>query len=458
MNLKKYIGDAKFYKYVLAVALPIMFQNLITNFVNLLDNLMVGVLGTEEVAAVAIVNQLVFIYNLSIFGAISGAGIFTAQYFGKKDYEGIRHTMRYKAAACVIITVIAYVVFILFGDNLISSYLSDGSYDCDLKKAHSLAGDYIGIILAGFIPYAITQVYASTLKESGETLMPMVGGFCAVAANTLINWLLIFGIGFFPRLGVAGAAIGTTVSRFVECIVVMAYVLKTKDRHEYFKGALRSFYIPKKKLKQLLIKGIPLLFNECIWSVGMSLLTLAYSRYGLAIVAGQSISSTVLNLLNITFRSLGIAVGIVAGRRLGAGEFEEAVDEVRKLNAFSVMVSVVIGIISFILSDYVVLLYNVSLQSKQWASFFIKVSAFFMPFLSFENSAYFTLRSGGKVFITSLFDGCFVFFICVPVAFIFGSFASVAVTYIAVQSMDIIKATFGCILLKKRIWVCSIVD
>ncbi len=458
MILKRYIGSKSFYKAVLFVALPIMFQNLITNFVNLIDNLMVGSLGTEEVAAVAIVNQLVFIYNLSIFGAISGAGIFTAQYFGKNDHDGIRYTIRYKTAVCALITVITCLVFIFCGDSLINAYLSDGSYNCDLNKAHSLAKSYLKIIMIGFPAYSVTQIYAGTLKESGETFVPMVAGFVAVVVNTVINAVLIFGLAFFPKLGVIGAAIGTTVSRFVECGIVILYIIKTKDRHSYFKGALNSLYIPKKELRALVIKGVPLLLNECMWSVGMSLLTLAYSRYGLAVVAGQSISSTILNLFNITFRSLGIAVGIIAGKSLGAGRFEEAVDQVRKLNAFSVFVSVIIAIVTFVCADYVTMLYNVSSESRELAVFFIKASTFFMPFLSYENSAYFTLRSGGKVLATILFDGCVVFCVCVPVAFGFAAITTVYVTYIAVQCVDILKAIIGGILVKKRVWVCSIVE
>ncbi len=458
MNIKKYIGSKAFYKSVLFVALPIMLQNLITNFVNLIDNLMVGSLGTEEVAAVAIVNQLVFIYNLTVFGAISGAGIFATQYFGKNNHEGIRYTLRFKVIVCTLITALSIFVFVVFGDTLVGAYLSDGSYNCDLDKAFYLAKRYLRIIMIGFVPYSVTQVYAGTLKESGETFVPMVAGFAAVITNTVINYLLIFGIAFFPKMSVSGAAIGTTLSRFFECIIVICYVTKTRKSHSYFVGALKSFYIPQKELKSFMAKGVPLLFNECIWSVGMSLLTLSYSRYGLAVVAGQSISQTVLNLFNITFRSLGIAVGIVAGKRLGAGEFEEAVDDVRKLNAFSVFVSVIIGIITFVCADYITLLYNVSAESREFASFFIKASAFFMPFLSYENSSYFTLRSGGKVLITTLFDGCFIFFICVPVAFGFTAFASIYITYIAVQCMDIIKASMGAILIKKRVWVCSIVE
>ena len=180
MSFRKYIGDKSFYKYVLGIAMPIMIQNLITNFVNLLDNLMVGFLGTEEIASVAIVNQLVFIYNLTLFGAISGAGIFAAQYFGKKDYDGVRYTIRFKTIICFIMTLGFGLAFLLVGDLLIKNYLSDGSYNCDLDKALRLAKDYLLVIVIGFVPMAITQVYASTLKESGQTFVPMVAGVVAV--------------------------------------------------------------------------------------------------------------------------------------------------------------------------------------------------------------------------------------------------------------------------------------
>ncbi len=457
MFLSKYIGTKSFYKYILALALPIMFQNLITNFVNLLDNLMVGFLGTEEVASVAIVNQLVFVYNLSMFGAVSGAGIFATQYFGKKDYEGIRYTLRFKALASLLINIGFIFAFIAFGDMFINGYLSDGIYKCDLALAHKLAKEYLYIIVVSFVPVMITQIYASTLKESGQTFIPMLASVSAVVVNLVLNLLLIFGIGPFPKLGVVGAAIGTTVSRFVECAIVLVYVFKNTGKLAYFKGAFKSLYIPKVNLKQFLIKGIPLLINELIWSLGMSLLTLAYSKYGLVIVAAQSISSTVVNFLTMIFRSFGFAVAIVAGRRLGAGQFDEAVDEVRKLNAFSVFISIGIGIVAYFLADYVVLLYNVAPQARDWARFFIKASTFFMPFMSYENSAYFTLRSGGKILITFLMDGVFMLCICVPCAFTFQYFAPIAVTFIAVQCLSVAKALFGGVLIKRKTWVCNIV-
>ncbi len=457
MFIKKYIGDREFYKMILTVAVPIILQNFITNLVNMLDNIMVGSLGTEQMSGVAIVNQLIFVFNLSIFGSISGAGIFTSQYHGKDDPDGIRYTIRFKTMVCGIILVMAYLIFWFGGRTLINLYLHDGSYDCDPAIAMKYALKYLRIMLIGFAPYVISQVFAGTLKETGETFVPMLAGVIAVIVNTVLNYLLIFGIGFFPRLGVEGAAWGTVISRLLECLVILIYVKCANRKHPYFRGALRSLYIPLSELKSFVAKGVPLLCNELIWAVGMSLLAMCYSTYGLAVVAGHSIATTVLNLLNITFRSLGITVGIIAGQDLGANEFDRAEDNVRKLNFFAVMVSVVVAIIAFVIADYIPLLYNVSFESKQKAVYFIKAAACFMPFLCYENSSYFTLRAGGRVLITSLFDGFFVLFVSCTIAFTVRQFASVAVTYAAVQFADVLKATLGFVLLRSKIWVRNLV-
>ncbi len=432
MFLRRYFGDKPFYKMVLAVALPIILQNFITNLVNMLDNVMVGSLGTEQMSGVAIVNQIIFVFNLCIFGSFSGAGVFASQYFGKGDMDGIRYTMRFKTVVCGAITVIAFLIFIFGGRFLINLFLHEGSHDCDISLAMDYAMSYLRVSLIGLVPYAATQMLASTLKETGETFVPMVAGVMALAVNTILNYLLIFGIGFFPRLGVEGAALGTVISRFAECGVIAIYISRSKNKHPYFIGAFGTLAIPKKELKEFTVKAIPLLGNEFLWALGMSLLAMSYSNYGLAVVAGYSISSTVLNLLNITFRSLGIAVGIIAGKDLGAGEFDKAVDDVRKLNFFSVLVSIAIGIITLIIAEPVTNIYNVSLETKEYAQYFIKTSALFMPFLCYENSAYFTMRAGGKVLITALSDGIFVFFITMPIAFLFLRFAPVSVTYLAV--------------------------
>ena len=458
--VKKFVGDKAFYKMTLAVAVPIMIQNFITNFVSMLDNLMVGSLGTEQMSGVSIVNQLIFVFSLAVFGALSGAGIFTAQFFGKDDNDGIRFTLRYKLIVSVVLFAVALLVFILFDDALINLYLHESEDSGNIALTLSYAKKYLKVILWGLLPFCIAQIFSSTLRETGETVAPMVAGFIAVLTNCAFNWVLIFGKLGFPELGVVGAAVATVISRYVECAVIIFYVMKKRYRFPYFKGAFRSFSMPKKVFSDITLKGMPLLFNEFFWSLGMSLLSMAYSLYGISVVAGYSISSTVMNLANIAFISLGSSIGIIVGKQLGANKFEDAVDTDRKLIAFSAFLSAVIGVGVFLIGDKIPLLYNTTEESKELAAYFIKVCSLFIPVHSFANATYFTIRSGGKTLVTFLMDSVFIMSVSVPIAFslYYVFHLPIWYTFPIVQCIDIVKVIIGIILVKKKVWLNNIVS
>ncbi len=459
MIRKKYFGDRAFYRYTMSIALPIMIQNFITNLVNMLDNLMVGAVGTEPMSGVSIDNQLIFIFNLACFGIVSGAGIFTAQFNGKDDNEGIRYTLRYKLIAVVTISAAAILIFSLFDKELISLYLHKGETEGDLVSTLHFAQDYLKIILWGLFPFALTQVFAGTLRETGETVAPMVTGFAAVFTNCALNYVLIFGKFGAPKMGVKGAAIATVISRFVECICIVIYSYSKKKRFPYFNKAFTSLYIPKKLAGQVTLKAMPLLFNEFFWSLGISMLSMGYSLYGINVVAGYSITSTVMNLFNIAFLSLGSSIGIFVGKELGANEFEKAVDTTRKMVVFCVGVSLFISAVVIFAGGYVPLIYKTNEASKNNAAYFIRTSGFFLPAISISNASYFTLRSGGKTWITVLFDSVFVMCVSVPAVFILYKLGlSIWVLFPIVQSLEILKAISGLILLSKKVWVNNIVE
>ena len=234
---------------VLSIALPIAIQNGITNFVNLLDNLMVGRIGTEEMSGVSISNQLVFVFNLCIFGTVSGAGIFGAQFFGKKDDEGVKTTTRFKIVAGFVITVIASAIFLLFGEKLISLFLTGDSNGGDLDKTLFFAMKYLRIMILGLPGFMLTQAYSSTLREGGEAVLPMKAGIAAIFTNLILNWVLIFGNLGAPRLGCGGAAIATVISRYVELGLVAGATLKNREKYKYLKGLWKSFKIERKMLE-----------------------------------------------------------------------------------------------------------------------------------------------------------------------------------------------------------------
>lgn len=458
--MRKLIGSWSFYKKTLVIAIPIMIQNLITNFVALIDNIMVGMVGTEEMTGVAIVNQVFFVFNLTVFGALSGAGIFSAQFFGKGDKEGVKHTMRFKLITAAIISVVGICIFLFFGDNLISMYLHDQGKGIDVGETFGFAKDYLMIMLVGLVPFALEQVYSSTLREGGIATVPMRAGIVAVLTNTVLNALLIFGLGPFPCLGVKGAAIATVASRFVQSGIVVFWTHKNRNELVYPKSLYRSLFVPKELVKRITVKGlIPLTANECLWSAGVATLAACYAIRGIDVVAGQNISSTVVNLFNVLFIAFGSGVSVVIGQLLGANELKEAKEAAPKLIFFSAAMCVVIGSVMALFAPLFPLLYNTTDSVRELATAFIIISAIWMPAHGMLHATYFTLRSGGKTVITFFFDCGFSWLVSVPVAYCLAHFTSldIASIYFLVQSAELIKCVIGGILIKKGVWLSNIV-
>ncbi len=456
---KKFIGDKAFYLMVLGIAVPIMIQNGITNFVNLLDNIMVGRLGTEQMSGVSIVNQLIFVYNICIFGGVSGAGIFTAQYYGQKYDEGIRHTFRFKLWMTLVLTIGAILLFFLFDEPLINLYLSGSSDGGDLFATLEYGKRYLRIMLIGLPAFMILQVYASTLRECGETVVPMKAGMVAVIVNLVFNYLLIYGKFGFPELGVAGAAVATVMSRYVEAAIVIWWTHKHSEIHTFVKGLYNSLTLPASTAKKIFIKGMPLIVNEALWSAGMATLTQCYSVRGLNVVAGLNIANTVNNVFNVVFLALGNSVAIVVGQLLGAGKMEEARDRDNKMIAFSVFSCIGVAVVMIALSPVFPLLYNTSEAVRNQATAFMIAQAIFMPQAAFIHATYFTLRSGGKTVVTFFFDCVFLWVVNVPVVFALSRFTGMSAHYIYVccQIADWIKCIIGFILVKKGVWIQNIV-
>lgn len=459
IQMNKYIGNKAFYRTILAIAVPIMIQNGITNFVSLLDNIMVGMVGTEQMSGVAIVNQLMFVFNISIFGAISGAGIFTAQFYGYGNHEGVRHTFRFKFIFSVMIIITAALLFLVWGENLIAMYLHGEGDTSGLQLALDQGRNYMLVMILGMIPFGIEQVYTSTLRECGETVVPMKAGIVAVLLNLVLNYILIFGKLGAPALGVVGAAVATVISRFIEAGIVIRWTHRNKKKNPFIVDAYKSLYIPGSLVKQIIIKGMPLMVNEVLWAGGMATLMQCYSVRGLAAVAGINISSTIGNVFNVVYLALGNSVAIIIGQLLGAGKMEEARDTDTKLIAFSVSACVVIGGVLAFLAPLFPNIYNTTDEVKSLATAFIRVIALYMPMGAFLHASYFTLRSGGKTIVTFVFDSVFMWVVSIPVAYVLSRYTTVPIVplYFACQMIEIIKCVIGYVLVKKGIWLQNIV-
>lgn len=226
------------YKKALLLAVPMMVQNGITNAVSLVDNLMVGRLGTESMTAVSIVGQLIFVFNLAIFGGLSGPGIYGAQYYGQGNIKGFQNIFRLKFWICLLCTLVGMLIFIFGGTSLIGLYLHGTTGDINPDATLQYGLEYLHIMLIGLLPFAVTQIYASSLRETGESFKPMVAGIISVLVDVVFNYFLIYGTFGFPRLEVRGGGNCNGTCQICRNVSRCNMVACKKERTHIFKRYL----------------------------------------------------------------------------------------------------------------------------------------------------------------------------------------------------------------------------
>ncbi len=453
-------NDRSYIKTLLKIAIPMMVQNGISNFVSLLDNLMIGEVGTNTLSGVAIANQYMFVFYLVIFGATAGVGIFTAQYKGKGDTEGIRYSFRFKLVFNTILSAICVLLFIFFSRNLINLFLLGEGDPADAAETLEIGVKYINIILISLIPIGLTQAYGGTLRDLGNTKVPMFASVAAIFVNLIGNWLLIYGHFGLPALGAEGAAIATVLSRFVELTILIVYTGKHPDLFPFIKGAFKHFSVPGKLIGRFILRALPLMANETLWSLGMTTINQCYSFRSLDAVAALSIESTIWNLMGVAFIAMGEAVGIMMGHILGSGELTDAKKKAGMMRRVTVLCGLVCGVILAGISFFFPLLYNTSTEIRSLATVFILIAAANMPFCAYTHASYFIIRSGGNTLITVLFDSVFTWAIVVPLAAVMSYYTTLPIILMVaiIRATEVVKCLIAFAFVKSGVWVKNIVN
>ena len=452
---KKLIGSKAFYKAVFAIALPLIIQNVITNFVNLLDNIMVGQLGTAQMSGVSVVNQLIFIFNLAVFGISAGAGVFTSQFFGSKDMNGVRQTLRYRLISSLVISGLFIGLVVWMQDDLIGLFLkAEAPADAARFLAHGKK--YLAIMLWGLPAFALSSAYSGTLREGKQTFVPMVSGLTAVFVNLALNYVLIFGHFGAPKLGVEGAALATVISRYVELAIVVLFTHLNPQKCPYAPGLYKSLYIPRTLLRKLILKGIPLMINEIIWSFSFTFMNQRYSICDAGVLAAMNITSVINMMANVVTFSLGNVTGIMLGQMLGAGESKEKVrQESRRLIFLALVSGLVFGALLLAIAPVFPKLYNTTAAIRSLASSMILILAFFKPVMGLVHSCYNTIRAGGKTFRTFINDSGFMWFVSVPLVFCLTAFTELPflTIYFLGQLPEVLKLIMSFAILKGDGWM-----
>ncbi len=457
---KKYIGDKAFYTALIALAIPLIIQQGITNFVSLLDNLMVGRLGTIPMSSVSIMNQLIFVYNLTIFGGLSGASIFGAQFFGTGDWKGMRDTFRFRLLFGGVVSVIAIGILWFFGDTLAMLFMKSEANDpADIALTVEYGMAYLKIAVCGLIPFMVVQVYSGLLREMGETVSPMIASVIAILTNLVLNYIFIYGKFGCPAMGVAGAALATVIARFLEMGYIMWITHHGHARFHFIEGAFQSVHVPVELVRRIVVTGAPLMINELLWSLGTTFVNANYSSRGLTVVAAMNIATTAWNLFCVIMFAMGSAVSILVGQKLGAGDIEGAKDIDRKLIFANLVLHIAIGALIVATASLIPMLYKTEPEVRSLAADFLRIMGLTMPISAYVHVAYFTIRSGGKTLVTFFFDSVYTWVVTASLSLVLCRYTSldVCIIFFIVHFSDIIKLIISIPLLRSGFWANNLV-
>lgn len=460
LSLREPSRSSSLFTRLLRIALPILCQFMITQLVSLVDNLMMGRVGTCEMTGVSVANQVIFVFSLATFGGLSGPSIYASQYHGSGDEEGIRTCVRFKTIVIALLFAVFTVLFLAFAPSLVS-FFTTGDWTEEARALVEANGIlYLRLAVFTIPPFLVKELFATTLREARETVVPMVASFVAVGVNVVLDAVLIFGLLGLPALGTKGAIIATIIARVIECVIVVIHVVRKRARYPFLAGVFHPFRVPSSFVKHVIGKCLLLTANETLWSLAMTLIMACFATRGLEAAAAYTIASTLSSVFITMGQALGNASQIVLGPILGAGKLDEAKAMSKKIMVFSFLVVLVFSLILFSLAFVVPALYDTTDAIRGLARDAIIVDAIALPVWSVCTVMYFIMRCGGQVLVTFFFDSLYMWVVKLTLTFILVRTTSLSFVplFAIVQFSDVLKMTIGYILVSRGVWCRRIVS
>ena len=426
-----------FFRSLFTLAIPIMLQQLITSLVNMIDTIMVGRLGTVEIAAVGLANQINFLHQLAIFGICSGGTIFTAQFWGKKDISGIRKTLGFSLTLSFVAAAIFTLASFLFPERLIAIYSKDEA----VIKAGAV---YLKTISPSFLAFAVTFSFTMTLRAVEKVRLAIVVTTIAFSINVVLSYLLIFGVGPIPAMGVKGAALATVFARFVELIVLLTVTYAKKYAPA---GSLKELFAYNRVYaKRFFLIALPVIINEMFWSLGVTTQNFLFARTNTDAIAAFNIVNTVSQLTWVLFMGLANGIAVLIGKKIGEGDEKTAREYAGITIRFVFLLSLGAGLILFPISRATPLVFNVTPETLKFASQMFIILCFIYPARTFNACMIVGIcRAGGDTIFSAVYDLGVLWIITLPLgflaAFVFKS--PVWVIYLIIAAEDVLKAILG---------------
>jgi putative MATE family efflux protein len=435
---------------MLSIALPVVFQGLLTNSLSFVDTLMIGQLGENAIAAVGLANQMFFLISLLFFGISSGSSIFLSQFWGAKNETNIKRVIGLSVTVAFLGASFAAIVSYFFPTQLMHIF----TYD---PVVVSYGVSYLKIVAISYIFTAISNVLSTALRVIGHAKIPLAVALFSLSMNAIGNYLLIFGVGPFPELGVAGAAIATTFSRFAEVALLLYItykkhpVLAIKDR--------TAFKWDKAFLHLILPTSMPVIFNEIFWSLGMTTYKVAFSRIGISALAAVNVNEAIANLFFVAMMGISNATLIMIGIKIGEGRTDLAKLYSKRFIIIALITGLGAGALQALMAPWFATLFNIPDEVRRMAILCLLVSAAILPIKSINMAVIVgILRAGGDTRFSMFAEMFGVWAVGVPLAF-FGVLVlnlNIWQVYLLLSLEEFTKLVLGLVRIKQGRWVTDL--
>jgi putative MATE family efflux protein len=450
-NLSSRFGPMFFYREALAIALPVMLQQLIMSMVSLIDNFMVSGLGDISMAAVNVTNQLNFIFLVILNTICQAGGIYIAQFKGANDAEGMRQAFRFKIIFAITAAVLYFILCWTIPHKMLGMMTMGNAQQ---KEIVSLGSDYIKLVSWTLVPMAISFSIGTSFREIARPKAPLFISAAATLVNTVGNWILIYGNLGAPRMEVKGAAYATIIARVFELAVFLIYTAKVNAPFY----TMRLFNIHWKFFVGVLYKSGMIFVSELSWISSETIMTAMYNRRGGAeVVAGMAAGFTIANIFFMLFGGIWTASGVLVGGALGAGKLDEARSRAAWLKSGSIAAGVIIALFGAAFSALIVpvVFSNLSSAARYNCIGLVYVILVYLPLWGFLNLQFAISRAGGDAATGMYTDLSVNSLLVVPGAILLSYFTSLPPVpmFALIKLSDFVKMFIARHFLKKERWV-----